>query len=68
MLLLIQQCRAVMLAVDVQKLRADPAQLGHGDGPAVGTAVVLAVGRQFPLEQQFAVFIWCNAALRKALQ
>ena len=68
MLLLVQQLLAVVLAVDVQQLLPDPPQLGHGDGPAVDFAEVLAVPRQLPLEQQVAVLVRGSAGLRQPRQ
>ena len=65
MLLLVQQLLAVVLAVDVQQLFSDPAQLGHGDRAAVDPAEVLAVPRQLPLEQQVAVLVRGSSGLRQ---
>ena len=65
MLLLVQQLLAVVLAVDVQQLFSDPAQLGHGDRAAGDPAEVLAVPHQLPLEQQVAVLVRSSSGLRQ---
>lgn len=55
MLLLVEQLRALVLAVDIQKARPQRAQLRDRDGPSVRAADVLAVGIDVALEQQHAV-------------
>ena len=54
-LLLVEQLRALVLAVDIQKTRPQRAQLRDRDGPSVRAADVLAVGIDVALEQQHAV-------------
>ena len=54
-LLLVEQLRALVLAVDIQKARPQRAQLRDCDGPSVRAADVLAVGIDVALEQQHAV-------------
>ena len=68
MLFLIQQLLAVVLAVDVQQLPANPPQLGHGDGPAVGPADVFPVRSDLPLEQQRSVLLRRDAVLPESRQ
>ena len=50
-LLFVQKLLAVMLAVDVQKVRTDLAKLGHRDRPSVGPADVFPVAADLPLEK-----------------
>ena len=66
--LLVQKLGPVVLAVDIQELPANLPELGHGDGPSIGPAGVLAVAGDFPLEQQVPVLVRGNAVFLKARQ
>ncbi|MPM74214.1 hypothetical protein SDC9_121199 [bioreactor metagenome] len=67
-LLLVQKLLSVVLAVDVQEVRPQRAQLGYRNRPAVDAAKVFAVHVDLPLDHQKAVLIRFRAALRKTGQ
>ena len=68
MLFLIQKLLAVVLAMDVQKLSADLAQLGNSQRAAIGAADVLAVPADLPLQQQIAILVRCDAVVSQSRQ
>ena len=55
-----------MLAMDVQKLAADLAQLGNSQRAAIGAADVLAVPADLPLQQQITVLVRCDAVVSQS--
>ena len=68
MLFLIQKLLAVVLAMDIQKLSADLAQLGNSQRAAIGAADVLAVPADLPLQQQITVLVRCDAVVSQSRQ
>ena len=68
MLFLIQKLLAVVLAMDVQKLSADLAQLSDGQRAAIGAADVLTVPADLPLQQQIAILVRCDAVVSQSRQ
>ena len=57
MALLVQEPGPLVLAVDVEKLRAHGAQLAHRQGAAIGPANVAAIRRDLPLEEELPLLI-----------
>jgi hypothetical protein len=66
--LLVQELGPVVLAVDVQQVSPQLPQLGHGEGPAVGTADVFPVAGYLPLEEQVPVLVRGQPVLQQARQ
>ena len=55
-----------MLAVDIQKIRTDLAQLADGNGPSIGTARVFAVSSNLPLQKKVSILVWRRTGLHKS--
>ena len=65
-LLLVQKLLAVMLTVDIQKLRADLPQLRDRQRPSVDPAGVFAVRRHLALQEEISILIRGDAVFRQA--